>query len=108
MCDELQGFLWVDTAAKPLRVYFAAWEAIDPQGSGGNEKFFQLWIFANQTIKEADNGGLEPLPVEFLGPLADWLNQLNVASVMFVGHVGEEIPLLPGSLHLKNARQATN
>jgi hypothetical protein len=105
MCDELQGFLWVDTVAKPPRVYFAATKAIDSQGTVEIQKSFQLWIFANQALNDDDNGGLEPLPTEFLGPLSDWLGQLNVAAVMFVGHVGEEIPLLPGSLHTK---QSTN
>ncbi len=114
MCNELQGFLWVDTAAKAPQVFFAATKTINDQassgdgGSGGNEKFFQLWIFANRTLKDDDNGNLEPLPAEFLGPLADWLGQLNVASVMFVGHVGEMIPLLPGSLHPKGNSQTTN
>ena len=108
MCDTLQGFLWIDTAATNPRVYFAASTMIDDQGSGGDEKFFHLWIFANQTLKDDDNGNLEPLPAEFLGPLADWLGQLNVASVMFVGHVGEMIPLLPASLHPKDDSQETN
>ena len=107
MCDTLQGFLWIDTAAKNPRVYFAAATMIDDQGSGGDQKFFHLWIFANQTLSEVD-GSLERLPAEFLGPLTDWLGQLNAASVMFVGHVGEMIPLLPASMHPKGDSQVTN
>ena len=99
MCNLLQGFLWVDTASKAPQVFFAALTVMQDQGATPDQQPAYLWIFANQTLNDDDNGNLEKLPAEFLNPLAEWLGKGEPTSVMFVGHVGEMIPLLPSYLH---------
>lgn len=101
-CDELEGFLWVDTDAKKPELFFAALEAISGEGTHGPPTPFHLWVFSNRpnSWDFSQNGSL---PDAFTYPLQDWFDEIGgrqVVSVMFVSPNGNMTPLLPSAIHL--------
>jgi hypothetical protein len=102
MCDEEEGFLWVDTKSEKPKAIFAALTAIRGEGIHGSPSLFHLWIFSNSTLRQ-DHVTNESLPDDFLYPLQDWFDEIggrDLVSATFVGPNDGMIPLLPSALHL--------
>lgn len=102
MCDEFEGFLWVDTGRQNSTTFFAALTEIQGGNNDGAPSLFHLWIFGNRPLGK-DFFSNESLPDEFLYPMQDWIDETggrHILSAVFVGPDNQMTPLLTQSLHL--------